>query len=127
MHFRIKTELLCQISQITSQSNFFLICATNCPWDLDSAFLRRFQKRVYVPLPDYAERRDLFKMFTKNTALDTTSTIWENLINRTDGWSGSDISDLVQQVCKNTPKAVDYFTKKNFLTFLATCISLLIR
>ena len=30
----------------------FLLAATNCPWDLDPAFLRRFQRRVYVPLPN---------------------------------------------------------------------------
>ena len=39
----------------------FLLCATNCPWDLDSAFLRRFQKRLYVPLPDFAARKQLLK------------------------------------------------------------------
>ena len=48
---RIKTELLRQIENATS-SSVFLLCATNCPWELDSAFLRRFQKQVYVPLPD---------------------------------------------------------------------------
>jgi len=48
---RIKTELLRQIEN-ANNSSIFLLCATNCPWELDSAFLRRFQKRAYVPLPD---------------------------------------------------------------------------
>ena len=53
---RIKTELLKQMegADISSSQdeNIFFLCATNCPWELDSAFLRRFQKRVYIPLPD---------------------------------------------------------------------------
>ena len=52
---RIKTELLKQMEGANSSfkdENIFFLCATNCPWELDSAFLRRFQKRVYIPLPD---------------------------------------------------------------------------
>ena len=51
---RIKTELLKQMEGADSSSQtkgFFLLCATNCPWDLDTAFLRRFQRRIYIPLP----------------------------------------------------------------------------
>ena len=52
---RIKTELLKQMEgadNSASSEKLFLMCATNCPWELDSAFLRRFQKRIYIPLPD---------------------------------------------------------------------------
>jgi vacuolar protein-sorting-associated protein 4 len=35
-----------------SNDSVFLLCATNCPWELDSAFLRRFQKHIYIPLPE---------------------------------------------------------------------------
>jgi vacuolar protein-sorting-associated protein 4 len=47
--YRMKTELLTQMDKCDKQ--IFLMCATNCPWDIDSAFLRRFQKRIYIPLP----------------------------------------------------------------------------
>jgi len=45
----------------------FLLCATNCPWELDSAFIRRFQRRIHVPLPDrcYALRRQRVVMYDK--------------------------------------------------------------
>jgi vacuolar protein-sorting-associated protein 4 len=52
---RIKTELLRQMEGADNQKRtekIFVLCATNCPWELDSAFLRRFQKRIYIPLPD---------------------------------------------------------------------------
>ena len=52
---RIKTELLKQMESADNgkeAGQLFLLCATNRPWELDTAFLRRFQKRVYVPLPD---------------------------------------------------------------------------
>ena len=64
---RIKTELLRQIENAT-RCDIFLLCATNCPWELDSAFLRRFQKRVYVPLPDRLE----FEVFCKTLRLGFT-------------------------------------------------------
>lgn len=74
----------------------FLICATNCPWDLDSAFLRRFQKQIYVPLPGPGERYELFKLFAKHTPLEITNDDWSLLVEKTNGYSGSDLSHIVQ-------------------------------
>lgn len=43
----------CHVSHAVEAVNkVFIIAATNCPWDIDPAFLRRFQKRCYVPLPE---------------------------------------------------------------------------
>ena len=39
---RVKNELLKQIEGVgTHNHRLFLLCATNCPWELDTAFLRR--------------------------------------------------------------------------------------
>lgn len=38
---RVKTEILVQIQRLQSKTGVILICATNCPWELDPAFLRR--------------------------------------------------------------------------------------
>ena len=51
----MKTEILKQMDGVESaQSNASVIvmAASNCPWDLDDAFRRRLEKRIYVPLPD---------------------------------------------------------------------------
>ena len=51
---RVKTELLRQMEGAntpTNEQRWFLLCATNCPWELDPAFIRRFQRKIYVQLP----------------------------------------------------------------------------
>ena len=42
----------------------YVIGATNKPWSLDSPFLRRFQKRIYVSLPSTEARENLFELYT---------------------------------------------------------------
>ncbi|XP_060594592.1 vacuolar protein sorting-associated protein 4B-like [Ruditapes philippinarum] len=94
---RMKTELLKQMEGADNSTNsdkIFLLCATNCPWELDSAFLRRFQKRIYIPLPDREARLSLIKIHTKENKLDLTETEWNVLADKTDGYSGSDIANM---------------------------------
>lgn len=42
-----------------------VIGATNIPWMLDSAIRRRFEKRIYIPLPDKIARTTMFKLHIK--------------------------------------------------------------
>jgi len=58
---RIKNEFLTQMEILEEERDVFLLASTNRPWDLDGAVLRRFQKRVYVPLPDFDSRMELFR------------------------------------------------------------------
>ncbi|XP_076800891.1 uncharacterized protein LOC143445576 [Clavelina lepadiformis] len=90
---RIKTELLRQMDGITSNYGMFLLCATNCPWELDSAFLRRFQKRVYIPLPDEPSRISILKLHAGEERILNQSE-WSELGRQTDGYSGSDLANL---------------------------------
>ncbi|KAI0224356.1 Suppressor protein of bem1/bed5 double mutants [Lamellibrachia satsuma] len=95
---RIKTELLKQMegADTTLQaSNIFLMCATNCPWELDVAFLRRFQKRIYIPLPDREARLSLLKLHIGDCAVRLSDQEWEEMAEKTDGYSGSDIATVV--------------------------------
>ena len=76
-------------------SEMFLLCATNCPWELDTAFLRRFQKRVFIPLPCRKARRKLLELHLGSTGVLMSESDWELLVTRTDGYSGSDIATCV--------------------------------
>lgn len=84
-----------QLSNFENNQNSILICATNCPWDLDTAFIRRFQKRIYVPLPDRPERLEILKLYTKDTNLENCTQHLELVLDKTEGFSGSDLSNLV--------------------------------
>ena len=68
---------------------------TNKPWTLDWPFLRRFQKRIYVSLPNPVAREALFKQYTANLHIDRTVKP-AKLARVFDGYSASDIRDVCQ-------------------------------
>ena len=47
-----------------------VLAATNHPWDIDEAFRRRFEKRVYIRLPDEESRRNLLRINMEDIQLD---------------------------------------------------------
>ena len=73
----------------------YVIGATNKPWDLDWAFIRRFQKRILVPLPDYNARLHMYKLYTSHLSLGSDMDLYE-LSRMSEGFSGSDIRDVAQ-------------------------------
>ena len=73
----------------------YVIGATNKPWDLDWAFIRRFQKRILVPLPDYNARLHMFKLYTSHLTLGSDMDLYQ-LSRMSEGFSGSDIRDVAQ-------------------------------
>jgi len=77
--------------------HLYVVAATNKPWDLDWAFIRRFQKRVMVPLPDYATRLQMFEINCSQLEL-TQDVDFHSLTQITEGYSGSDIKDICQVV-----------------------------
>lgn len=64
--------------------------ATNLPWELDLAMLRRLEKRIFVPLPDMGARLKILEnlLGPRNLSPDVSL---EHLANKTDGYSGADV------------------------------------
>lgn len=54
---RMKTELLIQMDTLQPKDKVFVLAATNLPWELDLAILRRLEKRILVGLPTCDARR----------------------------------------------------------------------
>jgi vacuolar protein-sorting-associated protein 4 len=95
---RVRNQFLKEMDGIVDKGknlHIYVIGATNKPWDLDWAFIRRFQKRILVPLPDHHTRLMMFKLYTSHLKLDTDVDLHE-LARISEGFSGSDIRDVCQ-------------------------------
>ncbi|KAJ7198241.1 P-loop containing nucleoside triphosphate hydrolase protein [Mycena rebaudengoi] len=65
---RIKTEFLVQMNGVGHDDTGVLVLgATNIPWQLDNAIKRRFEKRIYIPLPGPEARRHMFELHVGDT------------------------------------------------------------
>lgn len=73
-----------------------LLGATNLPWTLDPAVRRRFQRKIHIPLPDEKARQQLFKISAEKMQVPLGKTDYIKLASMTDGFSGSDISNALQ-------------------------------
>ncbi|PLN81016.1 mitochondrial AAA ATPase [Aspergillus taichungensis] len=71
----------------------FIMVATNRPFDLDDAVLRRLPRRLLVDLPKEQDRLAILKIHLKDETLDSTVDLAE-LARRTDLYSGSDLKNL---------------------------------
>ena len=94
---RLKTEFLIQMQGVGKDDRGILVLgATNIPWGLDPAVRRRFQKKIYISLPEAKARKLMVKLNLGDTYNDLTDEQFEILGNLTEGYSGSDIYNLTQ-------------------------------
>jgi AAA+ superfamily predicted ATPase len=95
---RVRNQFLKEMDGIQDKgkhTHLYTIGATNKPWALDWPFLRRFEKRIYVPLPNFEGRISMFKNYTAPINVDPTISL-EDLSRISEGYSGSDIRDIAQ-------------------------------
>jgi vacuolar protein-sorting-associated protein 4 len=94
---RIKTEFLVQMQGVGKDTQGVLVlAATNLPWGIDAAVRRRFERRIYIPLPDAQARMRMFQIHIGSTPHSLTEQDLRVLAETTDGYSGSDIAVLVR-------------------------------
>jgi len=95
---RIKTEFLVQMQGVGNDNDGILVLgASNVPWELDPAIRRRFEKRIYIPLPEVHARVVQFKIRLGKTPHNLSEEDFIELAKATDGYSGSDITVVVKE------------------------------
>jgi vacuolar protein-sorting-associated protein 4 len=94
---RVKTEFFKQMDGVGGKEGGVLVLgATNVPWELDAAIRRRFEKRVYIPLPGSAERSSMVRIHLGDTPNNLSDRDFHWLGRKTEGASGADIKILVK-------------------------------
>ncbi|XP_071964701.1 katanin p60 ATPase-containing subunit A-like 2 [Antedon mediterranea] len=100
---RMKTELLVQMDGLAKSDDLvFLLAASNLPWELDHAMLRRLEKRILVDLPTTEAREKMIEfhlplVLNPDCALSIKTNLdYKQLATKTEGYSGSDL----KLVCK---------------------------
>ena len=89
-------------------NNILVVGATNIPWQLDSAIRRRFEKRICIPLPDFEARRVMFELHIKGMRHTLSGHDFDELAKRSEGYSGSDITNVVREAIMIPVRAVQH-------------------
>eukprot|EP01028_Stygiella_incarcerata_P011066 TRINITY_DN6067_c0_g1_i1.p1 TRINITY_DN6067_c0_g1~~TRINITY_DN6067_c0_g1_i1.p1 ORF type:complete len:553 (+),score=194.55 TRINITY_DN6067_c0_g1_i1:122-1780(+) len=114
---RVKTELLVQMDGIHSDETeeededgeedeggegegegsgkkvVMVLAATNHPWALDDALLRRLEKRIYIPLPDQAGREEIMRLNIRDVEVAEDVDVKE-IAAKADGYSAADLTNV---------------------------------
>ncbi|WP_457681134.1 ATP-dependent zinc metalloprotease FtsH [Thermovibrio sp.] len=91
-------QLLVEMDGFESSDGIIVIAATNRPDILDPALLRpgRFDRQIFVPLPDVKGRLEILKIHTRNKPLAEDVDL-EVIARSTPGFSGADLANIVNE------------------------------
>jgi len=94
---RVKTEFLVQMQGVGHDDTGVLVLgATNLPWALDPAIRRRFERRIYISLPEYEARLGMLKKNFQDNPNTLTEDQFQEFAKRTENFSGSDMAILAR-------------------------------
>lgn len=92
---KIKNEFMQYWDGLKTKENerVLVLAATNRPFDLDDAVLRRLSRRILIDLPDTENRVKILKVILAKEELESNFD-FEQLAKMTEGFTGSDIKNL---------------------------------
>jgi len=98
---RVMNQLLTEMDGVQAQKLVFFVGATNRPEILDAALMRpgRLDSLIYIGLPDFDARISIFKACLRKSPVDP-SVDYEQLADRTEGFSGADLSGICKAAAK---------------------------
>lgn len=114
---RVRNQFLMEMDGLKEKENnkllVFVIGTTNKPWKLDIGFIRRFEKRIYVPPPNKRVRKQLFKFYIEQLkeAYEVGEIDYDKLAELTEGYSSADIYSIVKETQSNL--AEEFLEKHN--------------
>lgn len=91
-------QLLIEMDGFAGDSGIIVIGATNRPDMLDVALLRpgRFDRQVYIELPDQTGRREILELYAKKVKISPDVNL-QNVARGTTGFSGADLENLLNE------------------------------
>lgn len=98
-------QLLVEMDGFTQNEGIIVMAATNRPDILDKALLRpgRFDRNIYVSLPDVKDREAILEVHAKNKKLDEDVDL-ENIAKKTVGFSPADLENLLNEAALLTAR-----------------------
>uniref|UniRef100_A0A3B0MRN5 Aaa family ATPase, putative n=1 Tax=Theileria annulata TaxID=5874 RepID=A0A3B0MRN5_THEAN len=97
---RVLSTLLNELDGVSALKHVLVVAATNRPQDLNRSLLRpgRFDRLIYVPLPDFEARKAIFQLNLRKVKLDfDLEEAAESLAKLTEGYSGAEVVNICKQ------------------------------
>lgn len=107
-------QLLTEMDGFGSNSGVIILAATNRADVLDKALLRagRFDRQIYVELPDLNDRKEIFKVHLRPIKIDESIDI-DFLARQTPGFSGADIANVCNEAALIAARNKKKFVQKD--------------
>ncbi|CAB3372027.1 Hypothetical predicted protein [Cloeon dipterum] len=98
---RLRAEFLMQLDGLNSSTSeqVFVLAITNSPWALQSSILRRFEKRIFVDLPNEEDREVIIRQLLPESGGTNLNCFidYNSVAQRTEGYSGSDLKTMCRE------------------------------